>query len=368
MTTALGIRVRPELGDAWLADFRATVARRKAEGATMLEIDHELGIASSTSRRWRNSYKPNTERRGTNWRRSKRALADYGALGAAFAEFLDYLRSYRRCPATTLQAYEYVARCFGDFLEERFGRILDPQEIGRPEAMQYAMAQRGYSPCTVRLRVRTLSSFFTWLAACGKAQGNPFRALPLPKLSVRRPDMVTWEEFERLLEEAKRPWLRVAIALMALAGLRFSEALALHVAAIDFDAEMIEVIGKGSKQRFIPLHPMLAQEIREYLAARGSACDNLLLHERDGYTVTRGMLQKHLKILLLVVGGKGRKLSAHSLRHSFATWLLRGGADIREVQDLLGHADISTTGRYLHSNETGRRAAVNTLGKATVTA
>jgi site-specific recombinase XerD len=98
------------------------------------------------------------------------------------------------------------------------------------------------------------------------------------------------------------------------------------------------------------------------LAARGPACDNLLAHERDGHPVTRTMLQEHVKALLLAVGGNGRKLSAHSLRHSFATWLIRDGADIRTVQDLLGHADISTTGRYLHSNETGRRAAVVRLG------
>jgi len=286
-------------------------------------------------------------------------LDDSTAFGRAFGDFTRHLQ-WRRCSPATVNSAQYAFTVWALLLFDETGGLPEPEQITRELVARMAQRLTG-EPSTVRGKVSMLSSFFRFLEGIGRVPGNPCRGLALPKKATRSPECLTASQARELVASVRRPWVKLAVTLMLTAGLRAGEVTALRVSDLDLDESLLRVQhGKGDKERTVPLCAEAVDAVRAYLHLRGEArCDRLLVHEADGQPVIYSCLTA---ALLPTLRGFGGRLTCHSLRHTYATELLRGGADIRTVQELLGHSDISTTARYLHSNLPTKRAAVTSLG------
>ncbi len=281
-------------------------------------------------------------------------------LAAAYRDWLEVLRRERRLSRHTLVAY---ARDVGDFL-----RFLPPylgEAVGLPQlgalprsAYRAWLAARGARGLIAASNARGLSalkSFSLWLARQGRLEMGALAALRGPKLPQAVPKPLNAAEAEAALsgigEIHEIDWLaKRDLAILTLlygCGLRISEALALNRGQAPASGSRLRILGKGRKMREVPVLPIVATAIADYLAAcpyRLAASEPLFLGAKGGRLNPRlvaGALQK-LRGLL----GLPETATPHALRHSFATHLLAGGADLRAIQELLGHASLSTTQRY----------------------
>ena len=204
---------------------------------------------------------------------------------------------------------------------------------------------------TLARRLSALRAFFAFAVEEGRLRKNPAELLENPKLPQHLPEVLTRDEVESLLAQpdlrdksGRRD--RCMLELLYAAGLRVSELCTMCVPDLDLQRGLVRVFGKGSKERLVPLHQMLADYIsacRPLFAPTG----NQLFVNRSGRALTRQYVWKMVKKYALEAGIR-RAISPHTFRHSFATHLLEGGADLRAVQMLLGHADISATEIYTH--------------------
>ena len=280
----------------------------------------------------------------------------------AVAGFLDYLSAYRGYSIHTVKAYARDLRAFRRLLARRYGSVRQPNQVKREIVMQFALGLAGQAPLTVRRKLTAIASFYRFLQDTGSATLNPARGLPLPKVTQCFPTCLTAEQARALLEAAHTPWHRALLAILLFAGLRRSEAAAITSEDLDLDHGQLLVRGKGSKQRVVPLTPLVTQAIQEYLLCRSSTDSNHLFVSRIGGRPIAGrVINRMLKKVLEDAGMDEQGITPHRLRHTFATHLIRSGADIRTVQELLGHADIGTTARYLHSDVRTKLAAVEKL-------
>jgi integrase/recombinase XerD len=195
---------------------------------------------------------------------------------------------------------------------------------------------------------------------------NPAASLKLPRRGRNLPRALSPSETERLIDAANgtapRPLRdRALVELLYGAGLRVSEAVGLDKAGVDLDARVVRVLGKGGKERLVPLGRPAAEAVRRYLALGRPHLDRryrpeLFLNARGG-ALTRAGAFLVLRRLADKAGLEPGRVHPHLLRHSFATHLLEGGADLRSVQEMLGHADLGTTERYTHVSDRRRREA-----------
>jgi site-specific recombinase XerD len=278
------------------------------------------------------------------------------------AAFLDYLESYRGYSPHTVKAYARDLRRFREFLAARHGRISRPGRVQPEMVVAFGLSLRGDAPLTVRRKLAALASFYAFLQDTGAATFNPARGLPLPNVAQDLPTCLNEEQARRLLGAAHTPWHRAMIALLLFAGLRRTEATAITLEDLDLDRGQLLVRGKGAKQRVVPLTPMVTRAIREYLPCRPETQSNHLFVSRIGAHGIHGRLvNKMLNQVLARAGLTEKGITPHKLRHTFATHLIRNGVDVCTVQELLGHADLSTTARYLHSDVRAKQAAVGKL-------
>jgi site-specific recombinase XerD len=281
--------------------------------------------------------------------------------------FVDYLTSYRGYSPHTVKAYARDLTEFRKFLARRYKSADHPDRVQREMVVQFALSLKGQAPLTVRRKLAALASFYGFLQDTGCASSNPARGLPLPKVAQSFPSCLTEDQARRLLEACHTPWHRAMIALLLFAGLRRSEATAITLEDLDLDNGQLLVRGKAAKQRVVPLTPSVVDAIREYLPCRRRAPSNHLFVSRIGGQPIAGrvanrMLARVLKEAKLDEEGlPGQGITPHKLRHTFATHLIRNGVDVRTVQELLGHADLQTTARYLHSDMRTKQAAVGKL-------
>ncbi len=266
------------------------------------------------------------------------------------ADYLDQLHVERSLSPNTIEAYRRDI----EHLKLVSKSPIKMTEIHLLKGLRQAEA-RGLSP---RSRARLLSAwrgFFRYLVAEGRREVSPAELLEGPKLPKTLPDLLSIEEIEALLvaaSKSKRTALRnVAMLEVAYgAGLRASELVQLPLAEVFPDEGLIRIMGKGRKERWVPLGSKAAHALREYLSFERQALAKLdspmtvWLNYRGG-ALSRVGWWKVLQRLGLEAGLHGR-IKPHSLRHSFATHLLEGGADLRAVQEMLGHASISTTQIY----------------------
>lgn len=271
--------------------------------------------------------------------------------------FLDYLVVEKGLLPNTLQAYSRDLRAYVDTLEE-IG-ITDPRKITDEAIELHAvrLSRKGLTPASRARKLSVLRHFHRFLAREGLGSEKVARSVVRPKLSRRMPSVLTLTQIESLIEQpdASTPLGlrdRAMFELAYGAGLRVSELCGLAVDELHLDQEIVMVRGKGGKQRVVPFGRAAARAMARYLdAARprlldGRISPHVFLNARGG-RISRVGFFKNLKAHA-ASAGIVRRVSPHVLRHSFATHLLEGGADLRLVQELLGHADIATTQVYTH--------------------
>jgi integrase/recombinase XerD len=226
------------------------------------------------------------------------------------------------------------------------------------------MRAAGLASSTAARRVAAVRSFFRHQMLLGARQDNPAAALRLPRRTRTLPRTLSPAEVERLIEAASGTTPRslrdrALVELMYGAGLRVSEATGLHRRSVDLDDRIVRALGKGSKERIVPLGRPAVDALRRYIAMGRPHLDRrtrpeLFLNARGG-PLTRAGAFLILRRLAEKAGLEPLRVHPHLLRHSFATHLLEGGADLRSVQEMLGHADLSTTELYTHVSDRRRR-------------
>lgn len=274
----------------------------------------------------------------------------------AVESFLSYEQFSRGVSTGTLRVYGHYLGELAEFwaTEEAQGRALSPSIIDR---YFKALRSRGNCDVTVRNAYKVLRCFFGWCRRRGVLPRDPMEDMRAPKVSDKPRVFMPEEEVLRLLAvmKARVSWHalrdRAAVATMFYAGLRVGEALGLKPEALDFEEGVLTVFGKGGKMRKVPLHPRLAEIVREWLAER-PADSPWLFPSRAAWHGTGGRLGSDrlrltLKKVYLPAAGIERKATPHALRRSFATVLRRRKVPLEHVQVLLGHSSIQTTRLYV---------------------
>ncbi len=270
-------------------------------------------------------------------------------------QFLLYLKIERGLADNTISAYGRDLAVFLDFLENR---SLSLETVQTEDVEEYLRKLR--EAVSARSTARALSSirmFFRFLIAERLREVNPARLIDSPKLDRRLPGVLSAAEVEKLLSSPSgdRPASlrdRAMLELLYATGLRVSELVGLRMRSINLEAGFVRTMGKGAKERVIPIGQKAVEAVREYLEGGRSAFvkrgtgSELFLNCR-GKSISRQGFWKIIKGHALRAGIT-KNLSPHSIRHSFASHLLEGGADLRSVQFMLGHADIATTQIYTH--------------------
>jgi integrase/recombinase XerD len=272
--------------------------------------------------------------------------------------FLRYVTVERGLSANTQAAYGQDLKRFQASLKA--SRVsLDRARRQDLHSHVRALRQAGLSPKSVARAINTLRMFYRFLLAEGEIRQDPTSELSVPRTWKSLPRFLTFDEVNRLLaapDESKPLGLRDLAMLEVLyaTGLRVSELVSLKIEDLNLKVGYLSCVGKGSKERLVPLGKQAMKRVEQYLdkvrpALAGSSRAGHLFTNRQGGKMSR---QGFWKILKTYGGAAGikRRLSPHVLRHSFATHLLEHGADLRSVQMMLGHADISTTQIYTHVN------------------
>ncbi|MEA1959004.1 MAG: site-specific tyrosine recombinase XerD [Chloroflexota bacterium] len=220
------------------------------------------------------------------------------------------------------------------------------------------LKDRNYASATVARKIAAVKSFFAFMVAEGKVQGDPTDNISSPKVNKSLPKPLSVAEVDVLLAQSAKSSTPEAVRDVAMlellyaCGMRVSEMIDLNVGDVNLNAGFVRCLGKGSKERIIPIHDRAVGSIKEYVSEarpqllRGKDEDALFLNRR-GDRLTRQGFWLILKGYAKAAGIK-KAVTPHTLRHSFATHVLSGGADLRAVQDLLGHANISSTQVYTH--------------------
>lgn len=269
-------------------------------------------------------------------------------------EFGNYLRGEKGLTANTLAAYRRDLMRWRAYLLENKQTI---ETVGEAELIEFLVADRraGNTPRTVARRLSALRMFFRFLVLDGILPRDVTAELETPRLDKYLPDCLTPAEVERLLDQPRVGTPagvrdRALLELLYAAGLRVSELTGVTVADVRLDEGEVRVMGKGRRERIVPIHRTAGDWIRAWLKAKKkSAPEDYLFTGRGGKPLTRQWVWKLIK-RYAAGAGLARAMTVHTLRHSFATHLLQNGADLRRVQELLGHADIATTQIYTHLN------------------
>ncbi|MET0301527.1 MAG: site-specific tyrosine recombinase XerD [Methyloceanibacter sp.] len=305
-------------------------------------------------------------------RRSKR-----GKDSSELALFLDMLTAERGAAAHTVEAYTRDLADFLAFLAAE-GKNAKTATTDHIRAYLAGLARKGLAPTSRARKLSAIRQFFRFLLGEGLRSGDPCSAIDSPRLGRPLPKILSLAEVETLLQTAKdasenaeegigrRRALRLYAALETLyaTGLRVSELIALPRNVLTADDRVLTVKGKGGRERLVPLNETAQGALQAHLAAvraderEGKRVSAWLFPSSGGEHLTRQRFGQELKALATAAGIEPARVSPHVLRHAFASHLLERGADLRTVQQLLGHADISTTQIYTHVIEERLRRLV----------
>jgi integrase/recombinase XerD len=272
----------------------------------------------------------------------------------SIADFLEHLEVERGLARNTIDAYRTDLADYADFLERL--RVARPAAVGEEHVRRFARQRlERLSARSVSRHLSCLRSFHAYLVATGAAPADPTARVAAPRAARRLPDVLSVPEIETLLAAVDTATPlgvrdRALIEVAYGAGLRVSELLSLEFSSVFLDEGYLRCVGKGSKERVVPIGSAAVDWVRRYrrdarpALARAQATDVVFLNAR-GRPLSRMGFWKILQRWVAAAGIRER-VRPHSLRHSFATHLLEGGADLRAVQQMLGHADIATTQIY----------------------
>jgi len=257
-------------------------------------------------------------------------------------DFILYLEKEKNYSKHTVRAYKRDLETFFDFLMEKGRSVVDQNVISFfvGHLLKYGLDAR-----TVARKLSSLKSFFKTLKRMEIVSENPAAGIKTPKTKKHLPGFLTYEQVKEGMEIGD-PRDKAIMEMLYSCGLRASELVSLNVSDIDLNREEVRITGKGDKQRIVPLGRFAKAAVEHYLQERRSKDPQLFLNYRGGRLSTRSLqriVRKYLMRLAQVAG-----TNPHILRHSFATHLLENGADLRAVQELLGHASLSTVQVYTH--------------------
>ena len=274
--------------------------------------------------------------------------------------FLRYLKIERNASELTLKSYSEDFGSLFDYLQTRVGTTPSVAELDIALLRGYVayLHECDYAKTTIARRLACLRSFLRYCQREGLVTSNPAKALRTPRTGRKLPHFLTIEETARLLEtppanEPEGLRDRAMLETMYSGGLRVAELVGLNLESWDRDANILRVLGKGKKERIAPIGSYASRALDRWLEVREpgekvSEADRtaMFLNRFGGRLTTRSvgrMLEKHI-----LIAGLNSKTSPHTLRHTFATHMLDGGADLRAVQELLGHKSLTTTQIYTH--------------------
>lgn len=283
------------------------------------------------------------------------------------AQFLNFLLVEKNASQNTMSAYRNDLNQFSKFIGN--GRPLSPAQVTGDQVVAFvaSLRERGYKDATVARRVAAVKSFFAFLNAEGIVQHDPTEQLKSPQVGKALPRALTIEEVDELLEQPSRrntPEARRDKAMLELlyaTGLRVTELVSLDVShiALESDPVTVRCVGKGDRERVLPLPMRCVEELRQYifhvrprLVRKGR--ESALFVNRRGDRLTRQGFWLILKNYANAAN-LGKSITPHTLRHTYATHMLSGGMPLRNVQDALGHASISTTQIYTHLTDEQKR-------------
>lgn len=273
-------------------------------------------------------------------------------------EYLHHLETERGYASNTLEAYERDIRTFFEFI--------DTTHPKKPHATLTRREMNGYlaelrkaqnATSSILRKVSSLKGFYQWMKDRRHVSENPLALMELPKKPKTLPKILSVKEVKTLFQKASDFQDKIIIELLYACGLRVSELCQLTISQIDLSAGYLRILGKGGKERLVPLGELSIAILATYLEKSPSShknADAYLLRSPDDAPLTRKNIWERVKALGEEIG---RDISPHTFRHSFATHLLENGADLRVVQELLGHSDIATTQIYTQISKTHIKAA-----------
>ena len=270
----------------------------------------------------------------------------------SISEYLTYLEVERGLSQNTVLAYENDILGFFDY----FKNIEDPNEIKRIHFSEYTvhLAQNGLLSSSVTRKIASIKGFFRFLSANKEIKSNPSLSVTSPKIPKKLPKVISYEEIERLLKNRLTTKEKAVFELLYATGLRVSELVNLTVKNVDFKSNLIKTTGKGSKDRIVPMGKKAKEALNNYMKERelilkakmgsGAESDYIFLNDKSEQ-ISRQWVYNFIKKQGETIN---KTISPHTIRHSFATHLLENGADLRAVQELLGHRSVVTTQLYTH--------------------
>ena len=274
-------------------------------------------------------------------------------------EYMTMLKVERTLAKNTLESYQRDLNQYHSFLKDDLKiKSIRNVTLGHIRTYVRHLSDKSMAANSVKRAISTIRTYHNFLLAEGKMKDNPAQLLDTPKIPQKLPNILTIEEIDTILNiiPNDKPMAIRDLAIFEMmysCGLRVTELCDIKTTDILWDSDIIRVNGKGNKQRFVPIGPIARDNLKNYLNhKRPSLADKNhnvveLFLSQNGRKLTRMMIWILLK-KWTDASNLQKKVSPHTLRHSFATHLLEGGADLRSVQEMLGHADISTTQVYTH--------------------
>ena len=267
------------------------------------------------------------------------------------AEYTEYLNAQRGLADNTLLAYRSDLYSFADFLKSV--NVEEIEAIQRIHINMYIkyLYDKKYTPGSITREIASIKGFFKWLNINEYLKHNPALSIEQPKLPKHLPKVLSMKEIKQLLDEEMSIINKAVFELLYAAGLRVSELTDIQLSNVNLNSKYVRCLGKGSKERIVPIGEKACSAIKKYLKERdfiikkfGKSSKYLFLKE-DGKKLTRQDVYNFIHGIGKTIN---KDISPHTIRHSFATHLLENGADLRVVQELLGHSDVSTTQLYTH--------------------
>ena len=273
--------------------------------------------------------------------------------------FIDVLGLQKQYSQNTIEAYEHDISDFIAFMSEESYERFAEVDYSFLRSYMGKLYDQKLKPSSIARKLSSLRSFFDYLLKEGEVQDNPFALLHAPRQEKKNPDFLFYEEIEALLDEIDTSTdlglrNRAMLELMYASGLRASEVVALKLGDIDRSRMLLKILGKGKKERYVPFHELALEYLDRYLK---SSRPSLMIHAKAKHQVVfvnkngNPMTTRGLRDILdrtALQTGLGRHLHPHTIRHTFATHLLDQGAELRFVQEMLGHSSLSTTQIYTH--------------------